>query len=71
MHRRANGNLKYFEYQLSKQRREEEDYEEESRQRTGQTDDYLPERKKYEQLCRGKGLRMVKTHIHTHTHPAV
>lgn len=25
-----------------------------------QPDDYLPERKKYEQLCRGEGLRMVR-----------
>uniref|UniRef100_A0A3Q3JQ62 procollagen-proline 4-dioxygenase n=1 Tax=Monopterus albus TaxID=43700 RepID=A0A3Q3JQ62_MONAL len=63
MHQRANGNLKYFEYQLSKQKKVEErtEGEAEGRQRRetrGQPDDYLPERKTYEQLCRGEGLRM-------------
>uniref|UniRef100_A0A3Q3WS80 procollagen-proline 4-dioxygenase n=1 Tax=Mola mola TaxID=94237 RepID=A0A3Q3WS80_MOLML len=55
-HQRANGNLRYFEYQLSKQMTVKE--EEDGSRRKGQLDDYLPERKKYEQLCRGEGLRM-------------
>uniref|UniRef100_A0A8P4G0U7 Prolyl 4-hydroxylase subunit alpha-1 n=1 Tax=Dicentrarchus labrax TaxID=13489 RepID=A0A8P4G0U7_DICLA len=59
-HQRANGNLKYFEYQLAKQQKAEErgEEEEEAKQKKSQPDDYLPERKKYEQLCRGEGLRM-------------
>ncbi|KAI3365144.1 hypothetical protein L3Q82_010119, partial [Scortum barcoo] len=58
-HQRANGNLKYFEYQLAKQRKVEESEEEaEGRRRKGRPDDYLPERKTYEQLCRGEGLMM-------------
>lgn len=55
-HQRANGNLKYFEYQLAKQMKMEE--EEEPRRRKGRPVDYLPERKKYEQLCRGEGIKM-------------
>lgn len=63
-HQRANGNLKYFEYQLGKQAKEEvkEEQEEQEggvRSRT-QADDYLPERWKYEGLCRGEGLKMVR-----------
>ncbi|XP_069543809.1 prolyl 4-hydroxylase subunit alpha-1-like isoform X1 [Brachyistius frenatus] len=62
-HQRANGNLKYFEYQLAKQKKVEESGEEEGEGRTrtegrGRPADYLPERRKYEQLCRGDGLRM-------------
>ncbi|XP_040885369.1 prolyl 4-hydroxylase subunit alpha-1-like isoform X2 [Toxotes jaculatrix] len=60
-HQRANGNLKYFEYQLAKQKKVEEGEEGEGRQRKeirGRPDDYLPERKKYEELCRGEGIRM-------------
>uniref|UniRef100_UPI0037E823CE prolyl 4-hydroxylase subunit alpha-1-like n=1 Tax=Semicossyphus pulcher TaxID=241346 RepID=UPI0037E823CE len=59
-HQRANGNLKYFEYQLGKQMKVEgrEEEEAEGRKRKGRPDDYLPERKKYEELCRGEGLRM-------------
>lgn len=63
-HQRANGNLKYFEYQLAKQKKVEkvEEKEEESkvRQRRESKDDYLPERKKYEQLCRGQGIKLVR-----------
>ncbi|XP_037610477.1 prolyl 4-hydroxylase subunit alpha-1a [Sebastes umbrosus] len=63
IHQRAKGNLKYFEYQLDKQKKveESEEEEEERRQRRatrGRPADYLPERKQYEQLCRGEGLRM-------------
>lgn len=61
-HQRANGNLKYFEYQLAKQKKMEgSENESEVRQRRetrGRPADYLPERKKYEQLCRGEGIRM-------------
>ncbi|CAL8302633.1 unnamed protein product [Lota lota] len=71
-HQRANGNLKYFEYQLAKQRKVEDDEKEtedeeegkvrEKREETTKgergTADYLPERRKYEQLCRGEGIKM-------------
>ncbi|XP_073345446.1 prolyl 4-hydroxylase subunit alpha-1-like isoform X1 [Pagrus major] len=59
-HQRANGNLKYFEYQLAKQEKmgASEEAQTEETQRKGRPDDYLPERKKYERLCRGEGLRM-------------
>ena len=64
-HQRANGNLKYFEYQLAKQKKVEESGEGEDpkwrqrRETRGRPDDYLPERRKYEQLCRGEGVQMV------------
>ncbi|XP_051795811.1 prolyl 4-hydroxylase subunit alpha-1-like isoform X1 [Acanthochromis polyacanthus] len=54
-HQRANGNLKYFEYQLSKRKKAEATEEDDGR---SPPDDYLPERKKYEQLCRGEGIQM-------------
>ncbi|XP_071768574.1 prolyl 4-hydroxylase subunit alpha-1-like [Centroberyx gerrardi] len=65
-HQRANGNLKYFEYQLAKQKKAEEKEKKEGEQREkrqvetskGRPADYLPERKKYEQLCRGEGIKM-------------
>uniref|UniRef100_A0A667ZCF0 procollagen-proline 4-dioxygenase n=1 Tax=Myripristis murdjan TaxID=586833 RepID=A0A667ZCF0_9TELE len=62
-HQRANGNLKYFEYQLSKQKKAEgEKTQDGGRERRstskGRPADYLPERKKYEQLCRGEGIKM-------------
>ncbi|XP_078135656.1 prolyl 4-hydroxylase subunit alpha-1-like isoform X2 [Sander vitreus] len=69
-HQRANGNLKYFEFQLAKQRKAEESEGGEGgeegeegearrgRETRGRPADYLPERKKYEQLCRGEGIRM-------------
>ncbi|KAM7370319.1 hypothetical protein PAMP_009879 [Pampus punctatissimus] len=57
-HQRANGNLKYFEYQLKKHKTVELREKEEARLKRSQADDYLPEKKKYEQLCRGEGLRM-------------
>lgn len=55
-HQRALGNLKYFEYQLSKQQRAPG--AEQSAASRGRPDDYLPERKAYEELCRGEGVRM-------------
>uniref|UniRef100_A0A8C8HQR9 procollagen-proline 4-dioxygenase n=1 Tax=Oncorhynchus tshawytscha TaxID=74940 RepID=A0A8C8HQR9_ONCTS len=68
-HQRANGNLKYFEYQLAKQKKveaeeglkEKEEREREKREvseKKGRPADYLPERRKYEQLCRGEGIKM-------------
>ncbi|KAF1373407.1 hypothetical protein PFLUV_G00238550 [Perca fluviatilis] len=55
-HPRANGNLKYFEFQLAKRRQAEEGGE--RGETRGRPADYLPERKQYEQLCRGEGIRM-------------
>uniref|UniRef100_A0A8C2XI62 Prolyl 4-hydroxylase subunit alpha-1 n=1 Tax=Cyclopterus lumpus TaxID=8103 RepID=A0A8C2XI62_CYCLU len=57
-HLRAKGNLKYFEYQLDKQKADEEGGGRQRSETRGRPADYLPERKKYEQLCRGEGLRM-------------
>ncbi|XP_076142250.1 prolyl 4-hydroxylase subunit alpha-1b isoform X1 [Alosa pseudoharengus] len=71
-HQRANGNLKYFEFQLEKQRKQEEvqkakatqtsqvklnDTEKREAQRK-RSKDPLPERKVYERLCRGEGIKM-------------
>ncbi|XP_062863087.1 prolyl 4-hydroxylase subunit alpha-1b isoform X1 [Trichomycterus rosablanca] len=72
-HQRANGNLRYFEVQLEKQRKAEE---EEARKQDGgekekkhidkrdvqmkRSRDPLPERKRYEQLCRGQGIKMTR-----------
>ncbi|KAJ8404762.1 hypothetical protein AAFF_G00331490 [Aldrovandia affinis] len=68
-HQRANGNLKYFEYQLAKQRKADAEQgttqngskEREKREATvkkGPPEGYLPERQKYEKLCRGEGLKL-------------
>ncbi|XP_010863322.1 prolyl 4-hydroxylase subunit alpha-1a isoform X1 [Esox lucius] len=68
-HQRANGNLKYFEYQLAKQQKAEaeeapndkakrEREKREASDKKGIPADYLPERRKYEQLCRGEGIKM-------------
>ncbi|KAK2876768.1 hypothetical protein Q8A67_020864 [Cirrhinus molitorella] len=62
-HQRALGNLKYFDYQLTKQKKAESEQsaKEESKkdqEKTAGKGDYLPERRKYEQLCRGQGIRM-------------
>ncbi|KAL7869936.1 hypothetical protein AOLI_G00139240 [Acnodon oligacanthus] len=63
-HQRANGNLKYFEYQLAKQRkveREQKVTEEKKGREKRETDkkkNFIPEKRKYEQLCRGEGIRM-------------
>ncbi|XP_029282848.1 prolyl 4-hydroxylase subunit alpha-1-like isoform X1 [Cottoperca gobio] len=57
-HQRAGGNLKYFEYQLIKQKKMEEGEAGQRTETRGRPADYLPERKKYEQLCRGEGVRM-------------
>ncbi|XP_061563688.1 prolyl 4-hydroxylase subunit alpha-1-like [Cololabis saira] len=62
-HQRANGNLKYFEYQLSKRKKSEltpegEEVQTQRKEGRGYHDDYLPERRKYERLCRGEGILM-------------
>lgn len=74
-HQRAKGNLKYFEFQLEKQRKEAEeettkDKEEQEepditkkkkkKSQTKSTFQLIPERKKYEMLCRGEGNKMVR-----------
>ncbi|XP_057214475.1 prolyl 4-hydroxylase subunit alpha-1a [Triplophysa rosa] len=61
-HQRALGNLKYFAYQLAKQRKTEEQRSSAEESEKGQDKEwmkqYLPEKRKYERLCRGEGLRM-------------
>ncbi|XP_068070400.1 prolyl 4-hydroxylase subunit alpha-1b isoform X2 [Danio rerio] len=65
-HHRANGNLKYFEFQLEKQRKAENEKKEEDQKRVldkrdaqrKRSKDPLPERKKYERLCRGEGIKL-------------
>lgn len=65
-HQRANGNLKYFEYIMSKEKEANKSTTKTDSQTDKETKkkepskDYLPERQKYEMLCRGEGLRMVK-----------
>lgn len=61
-HQRATGNRKYFEYQLAKQNKVEQ-RQQGRRQENHQPNDYRSERKKYEQLCRGEGLKMVSAPI--------
>ncbi|XP_053167366.1 prolyl 4-hydroxylase subunit alpha-1 isoform X2 [Hemicordylus capensis] len=65
-HQRANGNLKYFEYIMSKEKEanksttktDDQTENEIKTQKRGPSKDYLPERQKYEMLCRGEGLKM-------------
>uniref|UniRef100_A0A8C5DJY9 Prolyl 4-hydroxylase subunit alpha-1 n=1 Tax=Gouania willdenowi TaxID=441366 RepID=A0A8C5DJY9_GOUWI len=70
-HQRAKGNLKYFEFQLEKQNKAEPDEDEDKKEQvtnkttekkqkkeSRQTFSLIPERKKYEMLCRGEGIRM-------------
>lgn len=73
-HQRAKGNLKYFEFQLEKQRKDAEEEtpkETENRVERDATEkkkksepktsfQLIPERKKYEMLCRGEGIKMVR-----------
>lgn len=72
-HQRATGNLKYFEFQLEKQKkaaadeppkkeeREKRDVTEKKKKpKKKPTFQLIPERKKYEMLCRGEGIRMVR-----------
>uniref|UniRef100_A0A8C9VPU7 procollagen-proline 4-dioxygenase n=1 Tax=Scleropages formosus TaxID=113540 RepID=A0A8C9VPU7_SCLFO len=66
-HQRANSNVKYFEYQLKKQHQEESEKAmkgQEKREKRApktkrkRTNDPLPERNRYEQLCRGEGVKL-------------
>ena len=78
-HQRAKGNRKYFEFQLEKQKKAEESEslvkKDRGTRETGQkkksrkniTNQLLPERKKYEMLCRGEGIKMVRKTKETHT----
>lgn len=74
-HQRAKGNLKYFEFQLEKQKKaeqdeppketkeEEEDTAKEQKKKSRKKREsftLVPERKKYEMLCRGEGIKMVR-----------
>lgn len=78
-HQRAKGNLKYFEFQLEKQRKdaekeppkeeekrverdttEEEEKKKKKKSQTKTSFQLIPERKKYEMLCRGEGIKMVR-----------
>lgn len=73
-HQRAKGNVKYFEFQLEKQKKSTEDdsdtqKEREKRETTEKKKkkkaskkafSLIPERKKYEMLCRGEGIKMVR-----------
>ncbi|XDV43051.1 hypothetical protein PO909_011601 [Leuciscus waleckii] len=69
-HHRANGNLKYFEFQLEKQstaEAEKKEVEDKKREKKvldkrdterKRSKDPLPERQKYEMLCRGEGVKL-------------
>uniref|UniRef100_A0A8C0ZXN8 Prolyl 4-hydroxylase subunit alpha-1 n=1 Tax=Castor canadensis TaxID=51338 RepID=A0A8C0ZXN8_CASCN len=63
-HQRANGNLKYFEYIMANEKDANKSAsDDQSDQKTtpkkkGMAVDYLPERQKYEMLCRGEGIKM-------------
>ncbi|CAL8254875.1 unnamed protein product [Lota lota] len=69
-HQRARGNLKYFEFQLLKQRSDEEEaaqkhrdegtveFKKEEKPNKKGFKEPIPERKMYEKLCRGEGIRM-------------
>ncbi|KAM8924250.1 prolyl 4-hydroxylase subunit alpha-1 isoform 2-T2 [Pelodytes ibericus] len=60
-HQRGNGNLKYFEYIMAKEDNKttsSTSEETQPRTRKGRPKDHLPERQKYEMLCRGEGLKM-------------
>ncbi|XP_027714346.1 prolyl 4-hydroxylase subunit alpha-1 isoform X1 [Vombatus ursinus] len=66
-HQRANGNLKYFEYIMAKEKdankstsKTADDHpdQESAPKRKEHGKDYLSERRKYEMLCRGEGLKM-------------
>ncbi|XP_063817550.1 prolyl 4-hydroxylase subunit alpha-1 isoform X1 [Pseudophryne corroboree] len=60
-HQRGNGNLRYFEYIMAKQANESiasNSGAVEPTARKGRPKDHLPERQKYEMLCRGEGIKM-------------
>uniref|UniRef100_A0A8C5QCQ9 Prolyl 4-hydroxylase subunit alpha-1 n=1 Tax=Leptobrachium leishanense TaxID=445787 RepID=A0A8C5QCQ9_9ANUR len=58
-HQRGNGNLRYFEYIMTKEGNKTSLSDgAETRTRKGRPKDHLPERQKYERLCRGEGIKM-------------
>ncbi|KAM4599994.1 prolyl 4-hydroxylase subunit alpha-1b isoform 1-T1 [Fundulus diaphanus] len=71
-HQRAKGNVKYFEFQLEKLQKAAEEKaqkqeepgardtteKEEKKKKSKQAFSLIPERRKYEMLCRGEGIRM-------------
>ncbi|NXU77019.1 P4HA1 hydroxylase, partial [Oreotrochilus melanogaster] len=61
-HQRANGNMKYFEYIMAKEKEANKSSTDSEDQMEKEPEvkkkDYLPERRKYEMLCRGEGLKM-------------
>uniref|UniRef100_A0A1A8DPZ6 Prolyl 4-hydroxylase subunit alpha-1 n=1 Tax=Nothobranchius kadleci TaxID=1051664 RepID=A0A1A8DPZ6_NOTKA len=69
-HQRAKGNVKYFEFQLEKQRKAEEEESkkqperpkretpEKRKKKTKKSFSLVPEKKKYEMLCRGEGIKL-------------
>ncbi|XP_063291398.1 prolyl 4-hydroxylase subunit alpha-1 isoform X3 [Pelobates fuscus] len=58
-HQRGNGNLKYFEYIMAKEGNKTGVSDgAETKARKGRPRDHLPERQKYEMLCRGEGVKM-------------
>ncbi|XP_040480166.1 prolyl 4-hydroxylase subunit alpha-1 isoform X3 [Ursus maritimus] len=63
-HQRANGNLKYFEYIMAKEKdvnksaSDDQSDQKTTLKKKGAAVDYLPERQKYEMLCRGEGIKM-------------
>ncbi|XP_037594215.1 prolyl 4-hydroxylase subunit alpha-1 isoform X2 [Cebus imitator] len=63
-HQRANGNLKYFEYIMAKEKdvnksaSDDQSDQKTTPKKKGTAVDYLPERQKYEMLCRGEGIKM-------------
>ncbi|MEQ2304742.1 Prolyl 4-hydroxylase subunit alpha-1, partial [Ameca splendens] len=67
-HQRAKGNVKYFEFQLEKQKTAGENAQKkeergkrdttEKKKKSKKSFSLIPERKKYEMLCRGEGIRM-------------
>ncbi|XP_043535043.1 prolyl 4-hydroxylase subunit alpha-1-like isoform X3 [Chiloscyllium plagiosum] len=66
-HQRANGNLKYFEYMMADQKNEKSNIAQKTegnksgdvtKTKRERVKDYLPERQKYEKLCRGEGIKL-------------
>ncbi|XP_071987070.1 prolyl 4-hydroxylase subunit alpha-1 isoform X3 [Engystomops pustulosus] len=60
-HQRGNGNLKYFEYIRAKEENTSSSSDSEavvSKTKKGRPKGHLPERQKYEKLCRGEGIKM-------------
>ncbi|CAI9593832.1 unnamed protein product [Staurois parvus] len=60
-HQRGNGNLKYFEYIMAKEANKTSSSDSDEAQvttRKGRPKDHLPERQKYERLCRGEGIKL-------------